>query len=137
MPFKNVEKRKEYVKKHAQDNPKMYKDAILKYQGSEKYKETRKKYYKSEKYKEMTRRGHLRRKYGISLETFHILNESQNGLCKICAKPPGIKGLAVDHNHSTGKVRGLLCYKCNASLGYLHEDISIIESMIKYIKYYG
>lgn len=65
------------------------------------------------------------RTYGISLQEFEEMVKVQGGLCKICGEPP-IKGRAlhVDHDHKTGKVRGLLCFRCNGALGWFeaHEQ---------------
>jgi hypothetical protein len=60
----------------------------------------------------------------------------QNDVCKICKGPgDGKKGnLAVDHNHKTGAVRGLLCNSCNVALGNAKESIEILQSMIKYLQ---
>lgn len=55
----------------------------------------------------------LKCRYGITLENFNSLIIKQNSKCAICSK---LKKLLVDHDHETGKVRGLLCYTCNTSL---------------------
>lgn len=61
----------------------------------------------------------------------------QNGVCAICNQI-NINGrkLSVDHNHKTGKFRGLLCLKCNLAIGYLQEDVSLFEKSIEYLKKY-
>ena len=63
--------------------------------------------------------------------------ESQNGACKICGKvDPGrisSKRLAVDHDHTTGKVRGILCFRCNMGLGCFNDNIEIIKKVINYL----
>lgn len=79
----------------------------------------------------------LKKTYGITLGEYRVLSESQNDVCAICEKPQEIKrgkNLFVDHNHDTGKVRGLLCTYCNVALGYLREDVIVMEKMIKYVK---
>jgi hypothetical protein len=81
-------------------------------------------------------------RYGISLKEYSILYKSQNGKCDICGKEEvaihnstktPIK-LAVDHCHSTTKIRGLLCQDCNRGLGHFHDDIIRMESAIKYLR---
>jgi len=68
----------------------------------------------------------LKRLYGISLEQFNILFEEQNGVCAICmGTNPSGKRLAVDHDHETGQVRGLLCSMCNTRLAVLDDKLWI------------
>ena len=60
---------------------------------------------------------HFRKKYGITLEERNLLLRSQNFLCAICGNPEEMnRNLAVDHDHKTGRVRGLLCFICNAKV---------------------
>lgn len=68
--------------------------------------------------------------HGIPIEESNALFKKSNGCCQIC----NIKTkLYVDHNHITGKVRGLLCQQCNSALGFLKEDINIMQNAINYI----
>lgn len=61
--------------------------------------------------------------YGLTIEQYEALYEAQEGSCYICCRAKGItKRLAVDHDHVTGHVRGLLCSTCNKFLGHLHDD---------------
>lgn len=76
-------------------------------------------------------------KYGMSMEQYAELLKQQEGKCAICFsdKPRQGKSLFfhVDHNHKTGKVRGLLCGPCNRGLGYLQDSLVILENSIKYL----
>ncbi len=54
----------------------------------------------------------------------------QNGVCAICGNPPKKTRLAVDHNHTTGKNRGLLCGSCNGVLGYLDNPVWLEKALI-------
>lgn len=79
--------------------------------------------------------------YGITIEKFNDMVKDQNNLCKICLKPEtafNVSGkkrrLAIDHCHKTGKVRGLLCGKCNNGIGNLKDSIEILERTIMYLK---
>ena len=84
---------------------------------------------------ERTRCLHYRRKFGITLERFRELKESQGGRCAICrADEPGGHGtFHVDHCHETGVVRGLLCYRCNVGLGYFKDDPETVARAFTYL----
>lgn len=74
--------------------------------------------------------------FGITVEQYDALYQTQDGLCKICGKPCATgKALAVDHDHETGVVRGLLCTKCNVALGQFGDDINLLASAIVYLSY--
>ena len=83
---------------------------------------------------EYRQRYNLRTRFGLTTEEFSDMIVEQNSMCKICGdgfdetnKPQ------IDHNHETGKVRGLLCRNCNTSLGLLKENTDTILNMISYI----
>ena len=65
------------------------------------------------------RKHHLKKNYGITPEDFDRMMEEQDGKCALCGVEPQSKALHVDHCHTTGKVRGLLCGGCNRVLGFL------------------
>lgn len=82
----------------------------------------------------------LRNNYGMSLEEYHLKYAEQNGKCAICSeeKPDnGRDGLAVDHCHSKGHVRGLLCTHCNHGLGKFKDSVDILNKAIEYLKERG
>lgn len=70
--------------------------------------------------KQAMRKWQLRRLYNMSLEEYDLLWEKQNGTCAIC-KQINANGrrLSIDHDHSTGEIRGLLCARCNTMLGWV------------------
>ena len=72
-----------------------------------------------------------KRKYGLSFEEYEKLITSQKGLCKVCCEAAQ---LVVDHCHKSGAVRGLLCGQCNSILGFVREDISILQGLIIYLE---
>lgn len=78
----------------------------------------------------------LKKVYGISLVELEEMWESQDGKCSICegslAKRSG--GYAIDHNHSSGKVRGLICSRCNFALGLVLESETTLLRLIEYLK---
>ena len=79
------------------------------------------------------RRNTLRKKYGITPEEYEFLLHKQKGVCKGCGNPPNGKRLSVDHDHKTGKVRGLLCNHCNIAIGYVNDSPSILQNLIDYL----
>lgn len=81
-------------------------------------------------------------KYGITADDYHRMFAEQNGCCAICGKPETmidhrygkLRRLAVDHDHKTGKVRGLLCYLHNQMVGLANDDPSILIAGAQYLK---
>lgn len=85
--------------------------------------------------KESERRRRMRR-YGISEEVYSILLEKQNNACAICSltfKNIG-RYIHIDHCHSTGKVRGILCHHCNILLGNAKDSVKTLSKAINYLK---
>jgi hypothetical protein len=76
------------------------------------------------------------RKYGISLETFNHMRESQQYRCAICGQDEEklLKGLVVDHCHDTGQVRKLLCTNCNVAIGMLQDSPRLLIIAAKYLR---
>lgn len=101
-------------------------------------KASNKKYLSTDKGATTTRQGHLRRKYGIDLQIYEDLLISQGNKCKICGvgSNPDSRAnyLVVDHSHTTGEIRGLLCTKCNALLGLAQDREDILEEAKQYLK---
>jgi len=93
--------------------------------------------YKREYYKRDRRWGHLRERYGVTKKDYHQRLASQAGACAICRRPSedSLNGrLDVDHCHTTGEIRGLLCRKCNTALGLLGEDPSVLRAALIYLE---
>lgn len=87
-----------------------------------------------EKAKERARISRLGKKFGLTVEDYNSLLLSQNGSCAIChGCNTNSKRLAVDHCHTTGKVRGLLCDSCNLGLGMFKDRLNILSSAMDYI----
>lgn len=87
------------------------------------------------------RKGCLRAQYGMTPEDYDALLQSQNGLCAICKKPERrlnragkIRHLAVDHDHATGAIRGLLCSSCNNGIGYFGDDLTLLRAAVAYLE---
>lgn len=97
----------------------------------------RRSYQKSlprETIRQWERRYQLRKKFGIQLEEYEALLARQTGKCAICRRPPDEvragKSLAVDHDHESGKIRGLLCDPCNLALGCFQDNLDLFRSAI-------
>lgn len=122
--------------------------ASAKYKASDKYRRTYEaRYTKLKESGEQSRRNkatyakakkdpyqrmkHLK-KYGLTLEQYEAMHNAQGGVCLICGKPnQNNRILCVDHDHKTGKVRGLLCTSCNSKLGIFEENKIEFEAYLK------
>ena len=78
----------------------------------------------------------LPKRFGLSMSEYNELFIKQEGKCAICNvhQSEFIKALAVDHNHRTNKVRGLLCFACNSAIGKLKESDEIINNALEYLR---
>jgi hypothetical protein len=114
------------------------------YRKSEAYKTRqrelgRKRYKERQDVRAQVRNQKLKRVFGITLKEYEDILIKQKGVCAICLKPENVKqqgkvrDLAVDHNHQTGKVRALLCNKCNIGIGVFLEDVLLLERAKDYL----
>ena len=77
------------------------------------------------------------RRHGVASDEYARLSHEQGGKCAICGKQP-IKGsLSVDHDHRTGRVRGLLCHECNLAIGKLQDDVVVLRKAVAYLEAHG
>ena len=91
-------------------------------------------YYRTPEGKSKARDNQLKTKFGISLDQYNVMLAEQNGFCKICNKTcPSGRDLAVDHDHTTGKVRGLLCKNCNQALGFFFDNTEYLSRAVLYL----
>lgn len=81
-------------------------------------------------------RWRLKAKYGITVEDYEQMLEEQQGVCAICRCAPSgrFRRLSVDHDHKTGKVRGLLCDPCNRILGMVQDRVEHLDSFVAYLE---
>ena len=82
----------------------------------------------------------LKRIFGLTVEQYDAMKLAQGACCKICRRPETsvyksgkVRSLAVDHDHKTGEIRGLLCWKCNTRMGYFEKN----ELMLALVTYLG
>lgn len=80
----------------------------------------------------------LKIKYGITLEEYQTILDSQGGLCRICGcssdSPRVLGSFAVDHDHTTGAIRGLLCNQCNRAIGMLDDSPTLLRKAAGYLE---
>lgn len=99
-------------------------------------KKAEKRYYEKNKelIKERSRKNQLKRRYSTTKGEIKKLLINQKYLCKICGND--IKNIkqCIDHDHSNGIIRGILCNNCNLGLGWFKDNITILENAIKYLK---
>jgi hypothetical protein len=106
---------------------------------AEYYRKYRQKY--PEDVRERQRAAKLWLNYGITLADYEVLYRAQGGVCKICGSGPHggpewarKQWLSVDHRHSTGSIRGLLCDDCNIGIGKFHDAPGLLEAAAAYLR---
>lgn len=129
MGFTDKEKAKAYYKQWRESE-----------RGKNYTKEYAKTYYQKIRGTPEARRAfHMKQRFGLTMEEYAKMLHSQNYVCGICFKKQvagkNLNGtLAVDHDHKTGKIRGLLCQKCNTALGMFNDEIELFNNAIKWIQ---
>lgn len=92
-------------------------------------------YHKTPRSRKKIAENQRKRIYGLAEGEFDALKELQLGVCAICKKAPTKgKSLHVDHDHKTGKVRGLLCLLCNIGLGSLQDSEEVVSAALSYLR---
>ena len=116
-------------------NNKKKQDAIYYLENKQRIIKRNTTWLKSESGKEYDRKKKLRTKYNMTIEQYDSVLKEQNNCCKICSTHESEfnKRLAVDHCHTTGKIRGLLCMACNILLGKAKDNINILNNAINYL----
>lgn len=112
----------------------------------ERHREARKKSVRDwqQRNRSHTRAYNLRRNFGITPEEYDRLRASQAGRCAICGQPETMKSrkghplpLCVDHDHTSGKIRGLLCNSCNIAIGNLRDDPGRCLAAANYLEHHN
>lgn len=151
MPYKDSEKRRENDKRNREKNRAKERERSRRRAMQANYKEYQKEYRERnrEKAKQTTREwvrtDHgrnkiLLNKYGITLAQYNQMLKEQGGVCAICKQPEQMlykgkpKRLCVDHDHKTGKVRGILCQRCNTTLGRYEDNPELMRNLITYLE---
>ena len=133
------DKTKLYIKEYYQRNKESILEKAKIHRQTEQYKKRIQTYNATDRRKRSNRDSSLKKRYGISLEDYEMMLVTQNSCCAICEileadyiRRKG-RNFDVDHCHTTGKVRGLLCYRCNVVLGFLEERKELLESIDIYL----
>ena len=133
----NKDKVRQYEINHRQkikEGPKEIQDGIKEFQRT---------YYQENKSKisKQMRERHLKNKYNLTSDQYVEMVYQQDNRCAICGQMEtkvdsvgDVRPLCVDHDHTTGKVRDLLCNDCNVILGFAHEDIGVLQNAILYLQ---
>jgi hypothetical protein len=118
---RNREREVDRVRQWALANPDKIAERIAAWRGTDKKKLA-------------DRKSHLKRKYGLTLEQYGAMADAQKGVCAICLEPrPEDRTLRVDHDHETGVIRGLLCFRCNNALGDFREEYELFQRAADYL----
>ena len=138
----NKDKLKEYHREHDAEGYRRWRAKKLA-EDPEFFKKRWQEARASEEYRRCRLNCHLKRTFGATLEWYEQRLAEQQGVCAICKKPErrSVRGgkvgrLVVDHDHTTGTVRGLLCHTCNMILGNCEDDVQLLWQAIKYLRKY-
>lgn len=131
--YQNIPERKAYKKKWRENNRPYMNKKFREYyaKNTEKMRQRARDYYKNNKDKERDK--YRLSKYGVDGRE---LLEEQGGRCASCAIDV-TKAFCIDHDHITGKIRGVLCNSCNLSLGYAKDSKEVLSGLIKYLEKYN
>lgn len=110
-------------KKRSETIKKMYADGVAGFGFKQKYTT-------DEQRGEARKASRLKTKYGLSKEVFNLMLAGQNGKCLICDKA----AVAVDHNHRTQEVRGILCAQCNTGIGFFEDNPEFLMRAAAYLQ---
>lgn len=133
MPHANPEVKKQYFKDYYQKRKEKldaYKKDWLK-KNPDKPTEYSKKY--NDKTKEKRQKWQREYLYDLTHEQFEAMLTEQDNKCALCSRSFDEAKIFVDHCHSVGNVRGLLCPACNTALGLIKDDLSWLEKAKKYL----
>jgi len=109
-------------------------------ENTERKRATAKRYYADNE--DRFRENAYRSKYGIGVDDYERMYDEQGGVCALCSKPETarekwngkVRRLAVDHCHETGRVRGLLCYRCNHIISCLGDNLNSALKLVRYME---
>lgn len=124
MAYKDLEKKREYARSPKQRA----------YQHEYERRPQRQARRKTEQYRLWMKEYMRKRKYGLTPDDIKTLWEKQSGKCPVCKMSLPEKDFQVDHSHATGRVRGLLHRACNTLLGLSHDNITVLQGAIDFLR---
>jgi hypothetical protein len=115
-------------------NPEAEKARVLAWQRAnrERYRESQRRMRQSPEGRRREREGHLRRTHGLTLDEYDAMVVGQGGRCRVCGRCPE-KNFHIDHDHVTGRIRGLLCSSCNHAIGLMGESPQRLRRAADYV----
>ena|SRR5437867_2203783 len=96
-----------------------------------------KKWYSNNKLRRLN--DHYKRKFGITIDDYQRMLDAQGGVCKICGRSSAENDkltwgrLVIDHDHKTGRIRGILCKRCNYAIGLMEDSVDILKKAGEYL----
>jgi hypothetical protein len=117
-------------------NPQANRDRVRRWQmeNADRYRAKQLEYAASGRKQIADRKSYLKRTYGLTLADYERMFEAQGGVCAICREArPEERTLHVDHDHETGVIRGLLCFRCNNALGDFREEYELFRRAADYL----
>lgn len=98
----------------------------------EKFRKRGREYYRKNPEKQRARV--IKRLYGLTEDDYRELLDNTMGICPICKEEFADDTVCVDHDHKTGRIRGIICHRCNLSLGRFDDNIRLILNAIRYLR---
>ena len=135
--FKAKEKRQRVIKMATEEEKERRASYRKKYRSSKKGKDAEKKYKQSERGKRGYLKSHLKRRYGLEIADVELMLENQSNRCLLCGDNfTESRFHVVDHDHITGRVRGLIHQRCNAIIGLANDDLNFLKMAVNYLRDY-
>jgi len=123
MPYADAEARRAYMSRYQAENRKRIRSRWREWSRTESGQASRRRSYHKTNAK----------RYGLTAEEYDEILMAQDGRCAVCRSEPGHRRLAIDHDHITGLVRGLLCHLCNSMLGHGRDNPVLLQAGIEYL----
>lgn len=154
MAYRDPAKKRAKAREHYEANKPLYQERHQQWKAAnpERFKESRKKsvsanrdarnqkqrerYRTDEEYRKRKRirnRNSSLKRFGLTPNDYQDVLDEQGGGCAICGKTARVTTLAVDHDHKTGQVRGILCRRCNSALGLFNDDPEMLKEAARYL----